>query len=426
MQPSKRAQLAIFFTVFVDLLGFGIVIPILPLYAKNLALHPSPWMAWVNQGLGLRDPGAAWSGVAMVAFSISQFIASPILGRISDMVGRRPVLWVSLMGTSAAYLVMAMTGHFEWVLAARVLEGLTGGNISVAQAAMADSSSPKERSKSLGMIGAAFGLGFVIGPALAGILSGSRAGQHMLLTHGWNLPFFVASGLSLFASMLVVLWLPETLGPEARKHARKVESRGHALMRAMKRPGMPQLLCISLLAMTGFAMMEGTYSLLANARFAFGQRQVGMLFVFIGILIVLYQGGLVRLVAKRVPERLALLAGLAFMTCALPGIPYAAWKWPFLLLMVPLAWGSGMSTTATSALASQLTPSDEQGGLFGVLNAMSGIGRIIGPLIGTLTFARFGYASPYWVASGSILLALVVGLSLTRSAQPALEEEAFS
>jgi predicted MFS family arabinose efflux permease len=319
---------------------------------------------------------------------------------------------------------MAMTGHFEWVLAARVLEGLTGGNISVAQAAMADSSSLQERSKALGMIGAAFGLGFVIGPALAGVLSGSQAGQHMLAVHGWQLPFFVASGMSLVASMLVLVWLPETLRPEARSHARKVESRGHALVRALKRPGMTQILCIALLAMTGFAMMEGTYSLLANARFGLGQREVGYLFGFIGILIVIYQGGLVRMVAKRVPERLALVAGLAFMACCLPAMPYAPWKWPFMMLMLPLAWGSGMSSTATSALASQITPPDEQGGLFGVLNAMSSIGRILGPMIGTLTFARFGYASTYWVAAGSMALALILGLTLSRTAAPQ-EEEAF-
>jgi DHA1 family tetracycline resistance protein-like MFS transporter len=247
----------------------------------------------------------------------------------------------------------------------------------------------------------------------------------MLAAHGWHLPFFVASGLSLFASMLVVIWLPETLTQEARTHARRVESRGHALMRALKRPGMPQILCICLLAMTGFAMMESTYSLLANARFGFDQRQVGFLFLFIGILIVLYQGGLVRVVARRIPERIALVAGLACMACSLPFIPYAPWKWPFLLLMVPLAWGNGMNSTATAALASQLTPRDEQGGLFGVINAMSGIGRIVGPLVGTFAFARFGFASAYWAACGSVALALGLGLTLPRAAAPPREEEAF-
>jgi predicted MFS family arabinose efflux permease len=152
---------------------------------------------------------------------------------------------------------------------------------------------------------------------------------------------------------------------------------------------------------------------------------VGFLFLFIGILIVIYQGGLVRMVARRVPERIALVAGLACMACSLPFMPYAPWKWPFMLLMVPLAWGNGMNTTATSALASQITPADEQGGLFGVLSAMSGIGRILGPLIGTLTFARFGYGSTYWVACGSVILALGLGVTLPRAAAPPVEEEAF-
>jgi len=224
MQSTKRARMAIFLTVFVDLLGFGIVIPILPLYAQAIADHPSPWMASVNQFLGLggtgTTPGAFWAGVGFLSFSLMQFIASPILGRTSDKVGRKPVLWISLVGSALGYLMLALTSRFEWMLAARILDGITGGNISVAQAAMADSSEPEERSKVMGMIGAAFGLGFVLGPALAGILSGSHFGMHLLQTRGWHLPFFVAAGLSLTASLMVLFWLPETLTPEVRARAR--------------------------------------------------------------------------------------------------------------------------------------------------------------------------------------------------------------
>jgi MFS family permease len=414
---SSRAQAAVFLTVFVDLLGFGIVIPILPLYAKAIASHPSPWMETLNQALGLQTPGAFWAGLAFVSFSIMQFIATPILGRASDLVGRKPVLWISLLGSALGYLVLALTGRYEWVLAARILDGITGGNISVAQAAMADCSKPEERSKVLGMIGAAFGLGFVLGPALAGLLSGSAFGQHLLATRGWHLPFFVACGLSLLASFLVLVWMPETLTPEVKARARNEESRGHALRLALRRPGMPQLLSIALLAMSGFAMMEGTFSLLANARFDFQQKEVGWLFAFIGILIVLYQGGLVRLVARRIPERVAMGLGLGLMACSLPFLPSAPWKWPFLLLLIPLSWGSGMNGTATHALASRLTPAEDQGGLFGVLNAMQGLGRILGPLIGTYAFARFGPAAPYFVATVCVGLALLLSLTVPRNTE---------
>ncbi|HJW08893.1 MAG TPA: MFS transporter, partial [Holophagaceae bacterium] len=368
MNPQK-ARFAVFVTVFVDLLGFGIVIPILPLYAKQIAAHPSAWMDGITRMLNLQDPGAFFAGLAFVSFSVMQFIAAPILGRLSDKVGRRPVLWTCLMGTALGLLIMAVTNRYEWVLAARILDGITGGTLSVAMATMADSSRPDERSKVMGMIGAAFGLGFVIGPALAGVLSGSHVGQQLYATHGWHLPFFVAGGLSFLGSLLVIAWLPETLTPELRAKAREEESRGHALVKALKRPGMAQLLLIALLAMSGFAMMEGTFSLMANARFGFGQREVGYLFGVIGILIVLYQGGLVRVVSKRVPERAAIWAGLLFMACALPLLPTAPWKWSFLLLLVPLAWGSGMNGTATNALASLLTPPEDQGGLFGVISA---------------------------------------------------------
>ena len=421
MQASKRARTAIFLTVFVDLLGFGIVIPILPLYAQAIADHPSPWMASINHLLGLTGvgatPGAFWAGVGFLSFSLMQFIASPILGRVSDMVGRRPVLWISLMGSALGYLMLALTSRFEWMLAARILDGITGGNISVAQAAMADSSAPEERSKVMGMIGAAFGLGFVLGPALAGVLSGSDFGHYLLQTRGWHLPFFVAAGLSLAASLLVVLWLPETLTPEVRARARSHESRGHALAKALRRPGMPQLLLVSLLAMAGFAMMEGTFALLVHQRFDFHQREVGFLFAGIGVLMVIYQGGLVRLVAKRVPEKVALIVGLLLMGLSLPLLPMASWMWPFVLLFIPLSWGSGMGNTAGSALASRLTPPEDQGGLFGVLNAMSGVGRILGPAIGTFTFARWGGQATYTVAGLTLGLAFLLALTLSPAAE---------
>ena len=419
MSESSRARSAIFFTVFMDLLGFGIVIPILPLYAKAIADHPSAWMASVNHLLGLggigTEPGAFWAGVAFLAYSLMQFIATPILGRTSDLVGRKPVLWISLVGSAVGYLMMALTSRFEWVLLARILDGITGGNISVAQAAMADSSLPEERSKVMGMIGAAFGLGFVLGPAMAGLLSGSAFGQHLLATRGWHLPFFVAAGLSLVASLMVVVWMPETLTEEVRHRAKKEETRGHALVKALKRPGMPQIMGIALLAMAGFAMMEGTFALLANARFAFGQREVGYLFAYIGILIVLYQGGLVRMVAKRIPERAALWIGLVLMALSLPLLPTLGWKWPFLLILIPMAWGSGMNTTATSALASQLTPPEDQGGLFGSMNAMTGIGRIVGPLAGTFIFARWGGHATYVAAAATMVVALLLAFTLPRT-----------
>lgn len=416
MSSSQRARLAIFLTVFVDLLGFGIVIPILPLYAKEIADHPSAWMESVNHFLGLggagTTPGAFWAGVGFLSFSLMQFIASPILGRISDKVGRKPVLWMSLVGSSVGYLMLALTSRFEWMLAARILDGITGGNISVAQAAMADSSTPEERSKAMGMIGAAFGLGFVLGPAMAGVLSGSAFGHHLLATRGWHLPFFVAAGLSLAASLMVALWLPETLTPDSR--ARSRETRGHALVKAFQRPGMPQLLTVSLLAMAGFSMMEGTFALLVHQRFDFHQREVGYLFAGIGILLVIYQGGLVRVVAKRIPERAALVTGLLMMGLSLPLMPVAAWMWPFVLLFIPLSWGSGMGNTAGSALASRLTPPEDQGSLFGVLNAMTGLGRIIGPAVGTFTFARWGGHVSYLVAGLTLGLALLLALTLSR------------
>src|SRR5262249_34385137 len=148
----------------------------------------------------------------------------------------------------------------------------------------------------------------------------------------------------------------------------------------------------------------------------FEQKQIGWLFAFIGVLIVLYQGGLVRMVSKRMPERAAMIGGLTLMVLGLVLLPRTPWAWPFLLCMLPLAWGSGMHGTATLALASRLTPADEQGGVFGVLNAMQGLGRILGPFIGTFCFAKWGYKAPYTAAASTVGLALVLALSLRKPA----------
>ena len=413
---KQRAKFALLFTVFIDLLGFGIVIPILPLYAKNISANPSPWMIGINQWFDFSNPGAFWAGLAMVSFTSMQFVATPILGRWSDKIGRRPLLYTSLMGSALGYLVLGLTMRYEWVIAARILDGLTGGNIAVAQAAMADISTPEDRSKSLGMMGAAFGMGFVLGPALAGILSGSSWGNWLLEAHGLHLPFLVASVMSLIASLSVLFFLPETLSAENREKT-KHKKRGHAILQALKRPQMPTLLLISLLTVTGFGMFEGSFALMTNQRFGFGQKEVGYLFGVVGLLIAIYQGAIVRIISKLISEQKLLVLGLTFLIIGFVSLPIAPLYWPFYLCIIPAAWGSGMNNTSTFALASKLTPPEDQGSLFGVLGAVQSLGRILGPAIGTLAFAQYGYRMPFHVAVGFIVLALGAAVALL-SAQP--------
>lgn len=411
---KKKAQFALLLTVFIDLLGFGIVIPILPLYAKYISDNPSSWMTSINAWMGFANPAAFWAGLAMISFTTMQFIASPILGRLSDQRGRRPILFISLLGSSLGYLVLGLTMNYEWVIAARILDGLTGGNIAVAQAAMADLSTPEERSKSLGLIGAAFGMGFVLGPALAGVTSGSAWGIYLLDQYGLHLPFLIACGLSLLASVLVLVYLPETLSVAHQEKTRR-ENRTHAILHAWRTPKMPSLLIISLLTVTGFGMMEGSFSLMANERFGFGQREVGYLFGLIGILIAVYQGGLIRLATKYFKDHTLLLMGLSSMIVAFLLLPVVPWGWPFLLAIVPSAWGSGMNNTATFTIASKITPPEDQGSLFGVLGAVQGLGRILGPAIGTVAFAKYGYQMPFHVAVLCLSLSVVLALNLFNS-----------
>lgn len=408
---KQNSKFTLLLTIFTDLLGFGIVIPILPLYAKNISDNPSPWMSHINEMLNFSNPGAFWAGLAMVSYTVMQFISTPILGRWSDKFGRRPLLYISLLGSTIGYLVLGFTMQYEWVIAARILDGLTGGNISVAQAAMADLSTPQDRSKSLGMMGAAFGMGFILGPALAGILSGSSIGVYLLETHGLHLPFLVASVLSLTASLSVIFFLPETLSVESRQRTRN-KKRGHALLQEFKRPQMPTLLFISLITVTSFGMFEGSFSLMVNHRFGFGQKEVGYLFGVVGLLIALYQGLIVRFISKFFSEKKILVLGLTFLVIAFIFMPIAPLFWPFYLCIIPSAWGSGMNTTAIYALSSKLTPAEDQGSLFGVLGSIQSLGRIIGPALGTLTFAQYGYRMPFHIATGLILVALVAALVL--------------
>lgn len=381
-----RATLGIvFLIVFIDLVGFGIVIPILPLYGEQYASSP----------LVL--------GLLMASFSAMQFVFAPLLGRLSDRVGRRPVLLVSLLGSAVGYVLFGVAGSIGMLFVSRIVDGISGANISTAQAVIADITGPEERAKGMGMIGAAFGLGFILGPAIGGLLVG--------VAH-W-LPGVAAAVASLVAFALVSLILPETLDPEAREEARRHPLNFSSLVEAVGHPLVGLCLLLVLVIILSFSTFETTLSQLAAHHFGLTDRGVSFLFVYAGLLAALVQGGLVGRLARRFGEVRLVVGGTALAFLALGALPYQHGLTGLMVALAALAVGQGLASPSLSSLTSKLVDPDEVGGVMGIYQSLSSLGRIGGPFAGQILLG-IGYHWPFRIASLGMLGAAGVGIVLLR------------
>lgn len=375
----------VFLVVFIDLLGFGIVIPLLPLYAERFG--PSP-IAF---------------GLLMSSYSAMQLVFAPILGRLSDRFGRRPVLLLSLLGTVAGYLLFAFADSLALLFASRILDGATGGNIGTAQAVIADTTSESDRARGMGLIGMAFGLGFVFGPAIGGFA----------VTLHPAAPGLFAAGLSALAFLWALVGLPETRpagGPRSPFGVLSPASLG----KTFRRPGIGPLMAVSLLAAVAFSAFEATFSQFLSLRFGFSPATVASVFVAVGVTAAVVQGGLIRRLAPRFGERRLLAAGLAVLLAAF-GLLLAARSVPVLMVaVVALAAGSGFASPSLLGLVSRRTPPTEQGEVLGAFQSTAALGRIAGPFWGELVYFRFGPPGPH--VTGLVLeaAALAVAMSLSR------------
>ena len=288
---NKTAQLGIIFlTVFIDLIGFGIVIPILPIYAQHFGANEMV------------------IGLLLGTYSLMQFIFSPILGKISDRVGRRPVLLVSLLATSVGFAIMGFAPSILWLFVGRIIPGISGGNITTAQAYIADITKPEERSHAMGLIGAAFGLGFTLGPAIGGLLS------HYSIAA----PFLFASGLALFNAILAFIRLPESLSAEHR-----VSPEERAPISQVFKHGwhLPALMGSYFFSIAGFAIMTTIFALFTEARFGFNSEKIGEVFAFIGFIGIIVQGGLLRQLLKRQSEKSLAVTGAILLVVGMALLP---------------------------------------------------------------------------------------------------------
>ena len=369
-------------TVFLDLVGFGIVIPILQLYARDL--HASV-------------PSTGW---LMGIYSGMQLLFSPVWGRVSDRVGRRPVLLVSIFGSCISQLGYALSPTFWFLLLSRALAGICGANIGTAQAYIADVTEVKDRAGEMGLIGAAFGLGFVFGPFLGGELG----------RYGANAPFFAASALSAVNFVLAYFLLKEPRSAAQRGHARVLSWSG--LLRVVSRPDLLVPMALVLIATFGFANMEGVFAFFCRDRFGYDRTQVGRLFGLIGVVIVVVQGGVVRRLVPRAGERAVVILGAALMGVGLLLVALA-FSPPMLIVgIVVLSVGSALHSPSISALISRLA-GQQQGSILGVSQSMGAIGRMVGPVVGTYTLGM-GTSVPLYTASICMGIGVLMAVALIR------------
>jgi MFS transporter, DHA1 family, tetracycline resistance protein len=389
----------LFAIVVIDLIGFGLVIPLLPFYGERFGASPFAVT------------------VILAMYSLAQLFAAPLWGRLSDRWGRRPVLLISLAGSVVAYLWMGVA-YSLWVLfAARFLQGAMAGNIAAAQAYVADVTTPENRAKGMGMIGAAFGIGFIVGPALGGFLAGGDPATAHL-----GAPFYVGAGLSAVAFLAALAFLKESLPPERRGLVRRV-GRLAAIADKLGRPNLRGLILLSFLVIFAFAAMEVTFAMWARRQFGWGPLQVGYVFTFVGAISATMQGGLVGRLAKRYGEAHLLTAGLAAILAGLLILPAAASLALLLAATGLLAVGMGLTQPSLNSLISRRARSDEQGEVLGVNQSVGSFARIVGPWLAGILFEVFGPAAPFLGGAAVIAVALVLAVYVLRpAAEPAVEE----
>jgi DHA1 family tetracycline resistance protein-like MFS transporter len=384
----SAAPSALFLAVFIDLMGFGIVIPLLPIYAERL--HATPFAA----------------GGLIAVYSLMQLAFAPVWGRLSDRVGRRPVLLVSLLGSAVSYLLLAGAWSIEMLFAARLLAGVAGANIPVAQAYIADVTTGAERAGGMGMIGAAFGLGMVIGPAIGGGLS----------LVGPRVPELFAAALCVANVAIAFRGLPESLPPSERRVDRFQHPLSRASLRdALAPSGAATLLGLFFLVTLCFAVLEGTFSLAAVHRYGYSAAQVDGLWLYMGVVAVVVQGRLVGLLAARVPERRLVVAGTAALALGLLWLAFAGGGSSLLGALALVIGGHGLASPSLSSLISRTALRRSHGGVLGVSQSLSAGGRVLGPAGGGLLLDRLGPAAPYLAAAACAAGALALVLPGART-----------
>src|SRR5438093_1609025 len=390
--PATRAPLGvIFLTVLIDLVGFGIIMPILPMYAQRFGA----------QGIGY--------GALVFVFSAMQFLATALLGRLSDRIGRRPILLTTMLVNAAGYVLFAFTPSYAVLFLARVISGFASGNISAAQAYVADITLPADRARGMGTIGAAFGIGFVLGPMIGGLA------DHYL---GHLAPGLIAAGLSLVNFLSAGAILRESLATEHRT-VRPLLDFGH-MREALGREQLRPLMLVWLIAPFAFAGYTVALPLHATAALGWGAKELGWLFVVIGTIAAAVQGFLFGRIERRTGARALLVVGLFGMAVSIAAVPYAATSLQLYAWTVPLAFANSLFAPAASGLVSIYADPTEQGTILGAAQAFAALGRSFGPLVAGWAYDGLGQRTTFFLAGAVMLLGGVAGLRLRKAGGVAL------
>lgn len=393
MTLTRSPLLVIFMTVFIDLVGFGIILPLSPYLAREFSATPTQ------------------IGLLMSVYSFCQFLFSPFWGSLSDRIGRRPVILISLVGGGLSYLMFAFAESLWILFAARALAGVFGGNISTAHAYIADVTTSENRSKGMGLLGAAFGLGFIFGPLLGGLFAtfGETLGSSPPL--GASFPALGAAAICLGNALLAFFVLKESLSPESRGPAQTRRRRFRAIFEQMRRPLVGSLIWVFFLSGLAMAQMEAMLFTFMDDRFGWDMRQASYGFAYVGALMVLTQGVLIRRWMPKFGEPRLLSAGLLLFGVSLIGIAVSHSIFAMAVVMTILALGNGIMRPPNLGMISLLTSPAEQGLALGVANSLASLGRIVGPVVGGWLYQHGGQGAPFVLAGtlafGALALVLM-------------------
>lgn len=385
----------LFFTVFMDLVGFGIVLPLLPIYAEEYGAS------------------ALTAGLLLASFSLMQFLFAPAWGHLSDRIGRRPVLLISLLGSVIGYSLFAWASAIQsltLLFVARILSGVMGANIPVAQAYIADTTTADDRAHGMGLIGAAFGLGFILGPALAGLaIHVGEAG-----------PGIVAAVICAINLLLAFRRLPESLSPENRTRHAETDGQFRRVAQALVRPGLRGLLWMFFIFTIALSVWETTLPAFCMRRFNWDEHIMPWIFVYAGVLSAFFQGYLIRRLRKRATERSLIRVGSILTVLGYIGIALGGRIWIHLVSLAVLSLGIGATSPSLMGLLSRRASADEQGRTLGVGQSLSSAARVLGPVAGygLLGYAEFiaGEGEAMWPEAMPFLLAATLGTAVVLGA----------
>ena len=384
----------IYTTVFIDLIGFGMVIPILPYYANTYPFHATPFQV----------------GLLFAIYSWMQFFFAPVLGRLSDRYGRRPILFLSILGSAVGYFVIGAANTLFLVFLGRFIGGITGANISTAQAYIADVTSKENRAKGMGLFGAMFGLGFILGPAIAGILS----------KYGVHVPFYAAAVLSLVNAIALYFILPESVDVAAYK-PRERRHRIADLIASLREKVFGTLNLLYFLLVTAFSIMTYAFVLFTAYRYGYNAEENGYLFAYIGVIAIIGQGVIFERAVTRFGEPLTTVVGCAMMGVSLIIFPLLGPQFGgltgLLIVCSIISLGNALASPALTSLVSKISPEESQGSSLGVLQSGASLARAIGPMIGGLLLNNAFDAvddttaiRTFWTAAGIMFIAMLTAI----------------